>query len=1174
MPGDRSKRPIPGAMDVGTLQLKIGACMSSPGSVWRQTAFLLALLSRSALPSPASVEDVDRLMNLAKAHLENRESAKAVEVLAELLKADPTSTAALRNLARAHLIARRYEAAVEALAQAEKMEPNSPATAYLKGLALLRLSRFDQAIGPLETAVRGDPNTGALRYQLACAYEGVGGDEKAGQQFHETLRLDPLHAGAYFKLSAQARKANQPEEAQKYQNEFVRLRRLLGEAARSAEAFEQCGHTRPEGAAIPARRGDRGATKAALEVRFEDATEAVFPAGVARGAATAAVVEVDAEGGCAIFAADGDGGLSVLRLTGLVAGAPGSDEKAAGGVFERKVMESPGAPGLKDRVRAFAADYHDDVPPGVRYDAKLHALTDVLLVGSERLYLLKQTAPGVFSDVTGQSGLPEGGANAARWLDYEHDGDVDLMLAGHDGLQLWQNNGDGRFENATERVGIQPTGPAVDAAIGDLDGNEAVDFVVARGKAPTLVYLNQRAGRLALMSEPPGPWPPASRAIINDFDNDGLLDTVLLGRKEATLRFGGAGETIRMDLGSLDATAVAPIDHDNDGWLDLCFAGGFETPAESRGAGIRLFRNPGFHASPPPEWRDVSEPTKLADLNLPPIRDAIAADIDGDGDSDLLLTDAGDRLHFLRNAGAHANGQLKIRLLTVKTNPTGIGTHIELRKNDFRIVRQVNELPIEIGVGGRKTLDSLQTIWTNGVVDNQIDATVGNAPQTVIEKNVATGSCPFLYAWDGKRFRFVTDVLGNSPLGLSLRRDVMLPADPDELALIGPADGFPPQDGAYTVAVTSEFCEVLYLDFVRLLAVDHPADVEVHSTDKIMPPPFAPSEVWALGNPRRLIRAEGSDGQDRTEALRAADGVFAPPGLALPPPFRGMCHHLSLTLDFGPLDTDRPLVLALTGWLQYGQASTNIALSQSSRVEVIPPVLEVEAADGAWVPLDVTVGIPAGKTKTILCDLSGKLPSGARRLRLTNTFEIRWDRAALFERRTLSPEWVIELPLAAADLRWRGFSEIKSRAEGHPTTPDHDVVFANPPWRGTLEGWCTRYGDVLELVAARDGRLAIVNGGDSMTLRFADPGVPGRTPPSPPFARGEASPPKGFVRTFFFYSVGWDKDADANVVDGNTVEPLPSEGPPGPADFEADPADWRLRYNTRWVPRDRFHPSE
>ena len=38
---------------------------------------------------------------------------------------------------------------------------------------------------------------------------------------------------------------------------------------------------------------------------------------------------------------------------------------------------------------------------------------------------------------------------------------------------------------------------------------------------------------------------------------------------------------------------------------------------------------------------------------------------------------------------------------------------------------------------------------------------------------MAAGSCPFLYAWDGEEFRFVTDLLGGSPVGLSLRRGVV-----------------------------------------------------------------------------------------------------------------------------------------------------------------------------------------------------------------------------------------------------------------------------------------------------------------------------------------------------------------------------------------------------------------
>jgi hypothetical protein len=190
--------------------------------------------------------------------------------------------------------------------------------------------------------------------------------------------------------------------------------------------------------------------------------------------------------------------------------------------------------------------------------------------------------------------------------------------------------------------------------------------------------------------------------------------------------------------------------------------------------------------------------------------------------------------------------------------------------------------------------------------------------------------------------------------------------------------------------------------------------------------------------------------------------------------------------------------------------------------------------------------MPSGKTKTILCDLGGKLPSGSKRLRLTTTFELRWDRIALFERIAETEFEQREVFPRSAELRFRGFSEIKSRAPGHPQTPAYDKVSARPPWRTTPQGWCTRYGDVLDLVRSRDERLAILNAGDVVTLRF-DAKV------LPPVAPGRE-------RTFFFHSVGWDKDADHNVVEGDTVEPLPVAGG----------KDRAAEFNTRWVRADRF----
>ena len=105
----------------------------------------------------------------------------------------------------------------------------------------------------------------------------------------------------------------------------------------------------------------------------------------------------------------------------------------------------------------------------------------------------------------------------------------------------------------------------------------------------------------------------------------------------------------------------------------------------------------------------------------------------------------------------------------------------------------------------------------------------------------------------------------------------------------------------------------------------------------------------------------------------------------------------------------------------------------------------------------------------------------------------------------------------------------------------------------------TRDGDVRDRVGKRDDRLVLVNSGDALTLTFD---------------AGELAPPaEGLVRTFFFHSVGWDKDGDYNVRGGDVVDPLPTSGTVPRFSADAKPPDWRLEYNTRWVARDRFQPT-
>jgi hypothetical protein len=860
-------------------------------------------------------------------------------------------------------------------------------------------------------------------------------------------------------------------------------------------------------------------------VQFHDATAELLGQKTASGVpiVAAAVLEMDTQGRYTLFTADAKGRVSLLT----------PDET---GFFQRTLTDLVLSPSVlsSERLVVLVGSVRSSVPFATPSYPAPKVRNDVLLVGDGGTQLLERTRSGDFEDVTDYAGLSDVKGETARWVDFDHDGDIDLLLGSDRGLELWQNGSDGSFKNVALEAGIEQVGRVSDLAAADFDNDVAVDLVVARGAEPTLVFENQRTGSFTRQPEPPGPWPAAELILVEDLDNDGYPDSVLIGQGRAWI-IPGRGERQEIDLGGLRATTAALIDFDNDGWLDLVIVG--VESSSSQTARASLWRNDGVDG-----WSDVSGPTGIGAMKVPLPRQVLVADLDTDGDSDLLLASP-DGLRILRNDGGNSNHQLKIRLVGTTTNPSGIGTRIEVRADQFWVARSASSLPVEIGLGKKQQLDSVGMIWTNGVVDHEIQLSLPDEPLELIEKAVATGSCPYLYAFDGQGYRFVTDLLGGSPLGLSIRRGEALPADPEEFVWIGDSSSLASADGHYTLQVTEELREVLYLDEVRLVAVDHAAGVEVHPTDRLMPAPFPDSELLALRAPRFPTAALGDDGIDRTAALQAIDGVFSTPGKRLPAPLRGQTQPLTLTLDFGPLDALRAPVLVLTGWLQYGDASANIAISQHGSVEVVLPTLEMETADGHWQPVDVVVGRPAGKTKTIAVDLAGKLVPGVRRLRLRTSFELRWDRIALFEQQPATAMQIHSAQPATAKLQWRGYSDIRARAPQHPTTPDWNTTFERPPWRTTPEGWVTRYGDVLELITDRDGQLALLHGGDALELRFAAADYP-------PLAAGQ-------VRSFFFYSVGWDKDADHNVINGDTVEPLPVVAEAGD--------DWQIRYNTRWV---------
>jgi hypothetical protein len=765
---------------------------------------------------------------------------------------------------------------------------------------------------------------------------------------------------------------------------------------------------------------------------------------------------------------------------------------------------------------------------------------DVLVLGEQASHAFRFATNGQFREVTAACGLKGLKAHEGLLADLDFAGKLDLLTItpGGQGLQLYRNLGSFYFQENTTNSGLPAVLAGAEQVAAEDWKNEDVPgvFVMRAGQAP-LFFAKQRAGAF-METNLDTTWPSGKTIAFGDLNNDLLLDFVLADDHDLHLVFGGIKEHQKLPLGNLQVKGLLLLDYDNDGWLDIV----------AYGSGVRVWRNLGRAG-----FSDVTATLGLDKIGA--VDSLVAADFDQDGDTDLILSTSGG-LQFWRNDGGNANRQLKLQLVGNRSNASALGARVELAAGHWHAIRTRGQLPLEIGVGKHDKIDLVKTHWFD-LATTLVDVTVPQAPLTIEELILPTGSCPNLYKWNGKEFTFVTDILGASPMGLPLSATHYIEADPEEFLALGNEQQFPATNGSYELRITEELREVLYLDLARLFVVDHPTGTLVHSTSKMHAArPFPPHELWTLRPRATLQHAVRSDGLDVTEALIATDSRMVSPVRLREPQLRGLAEPFSIILDFGELPAEEPLVLALTGWLRFGGGMANIAASLDPNLPFPFPTLEAELPDGTWKSVPADVGTPAGKTKTILVDLNKKLPPGARRLRLTTAFEIHWDSASLCVRVPSDQNRVTALIPNGADLRWHGFGEYADLPSYLPLTPLYDRVRSEPPWIITPSGWCTRYGAVDELVANKDNALVLLNGGDELALSF----------------KADVLPPKaaGFERDFFLYVVGWDKDADFHVAQGWQVVPLPFLGMDDQAyGHEPRPASlndsWISKYNTRWV---------
>jgi tetratricopeptide (TPR) repeat protein len=1092
-----------------------------------------------------------RLNNRGVALMSQQFTQKAADAFADAMKKDPRMAQAAVNEGIALLTLQKLDEAKKALQTAIALDPNSAQAWYNLGLAQHIGDEMDAALASFKRAVKADPRDADSYYFEGVCYADMKDYDKAIPIFEQALKIDPLHPSSEFQLARALQRSGQKETVQEH---FKRFKHLTDAKI---------------GATIGLAYGEQGHYSTVLPVQEpETASNAMIPVKLVEKEMVSQVPnekpgapsEWATTGGACMMDVTGDGHMDLVLMQAGTQAIRALHDKGDGS-FED--WDAAGA-GLKASGHAVACAVGD-------YDGD--GLNDLAVALDDQVLLFRNLGKGKFQDVAADAGLvAKNKPTGITFIDYDHDGDLDLFLTGaslKDGDApnvLWRNNGNKTFTEWTEPTGLGGSGTTAAAILTDFNNDHAVDLAVTGDGASPLIYVNPREGKYPTQALYDGVKLPATTGIaVLDFNKDGWMDIAIAhdGAPGLTLwrnvegpeHVGRRFDRVQLPLdGATRGWGVAAIDIDNDGWIDL--AAILDT---TDGPRVKVFRNRGDGT-----FEDVSHALGLDDVKLHEPRGLIAADVDGDGATDLIVTQVNAPPVLLKNIGANKNHFVRLDLSGYADNKTALGVKVEAFANGHwqkwelagASGYQTQGPPqILVGLGQADGIDLLRILWPTGVLQDEIDLpklTDGRAVIAMKEADRRGSSCPVLFAWDGHKYRLVTDVIGAGVVGHWFTPERRNIPNPGEWVKV---DGgqVNPVDGRLSMRFMEPMEEVNYIDQLRLVAVDHPDNVEVNPDERFLDdPPFASGKVIASIGARLPVGAWDGEGRDVLDALSRRDHTFASGFRAAP--YDGFANLHVLTLDLGDVDAQKPLKLLMTGYVNYFSATSLYAAWQAG-VKPISPYAEAQLPDGSWRRIADDVGFPAGLERTIVVDLTGKLPAGARKIRLVTNLEIYWDQV-LVDNEADAEAKTSEVPLALATLHFRGYPKQIEGGSNGDLDYDYDRVSLTGPFQHQ-RGNYTRFGDVTALLKGIDDRFAIFGSGEEIAAEFDVSNLPAL--------------PAHWKRDYFFYANGYVKDMDWWDASPFTVAQLPfhkmstypySAGEKFPDDAGA--LDYQLNWNDRW----------
>jgi Flp pilus assembly protein TadD len=1137
----------------------------------------------SAVQAQAS-EDAYRANNLGVALLEQFDYGGAAAAFRTALQASPSLALARVNLSIALLYAMDLDTAQREAEEAARLLPRDPRPHYLLGLIARAQGRTDAAREAFERVRQMDPrdvgtqiNVGQIQLQQQRYPEALAA-------FQAALAEEPYNVTAAYNLGLALTRAGERDEGRKAMEHSQALRAGGYGTVFSNNYLEQGRYAE----AMASTGAERGLVDPAVpDVTFIRSAIAPTPAGSAGSpiswpfgrrfgandlADDGRAIADALAGGIALLDVDGDGDLDVFTVG---AGRTRLLRNDRGTYVDVTTESGLAGAATSGGIACVAGDYDNDGAP------------DVLVLRYGANVLLHNDGGGRLSDATSRSRLPPYPflTVSAAFVDFDHDGDVDIVVAGLADLkaareraaarelvfpddfpgapsQLVRNDGNGTFTDITSKTRVDGARHAVAVVPTDYDNRRDVDLLIAsRDSAPSL-FTNLRDGtfrddaaRAGLPVE--GPVITVTSVTAADVNKDEFAD-FFFGRAGAAGVFAVSDGRGRFTItgapaATAGATAAQFLDYDNDGLIDLLVwsSGGPRLLRNVAGDWVdvtaRAFQQPGADAPP----AGVPGATAIA-----------AADVDEDGDRDVIEAGGSRGLIVWRNEGGSRNKSMRVRLSGRVSNRSGVGAKIDVRAGSLRqrletMATTPPAAPADVvfGLGSRAGADVVRVLWPSGVLQAETTP-AGRAeltsPLTVEELNRKPSSCPFLYTWNGRRFEFVTDFMGGGEMGYWEAPGVRNRPDPVEYVRIRERQ-LQPKDGRYEIRVTNELEETMFVDRLALLAITHPSDVEVFPNEGMTDPP-KPFRLFQARAAHPPPRVTDDDGHDVTARIADVDGRY-PDDFRLSA-IRGYAAPHTLTISTGAA---RPDLILLTGWTDYAFSSDNVAAHQAG-LTLQAPMLQARTAGGEWRTIAGDIGIPVGRPQTIVVDLERALPAGSAEIRLITNMRIYWDQILLAQRAHEQLR-VERLGPQTAVLRARGFSAEIAPGAPQPITYDYANVTRRSPWK-TMPGAYTREGDVRPLLARTDDRFVIAAPGDEIALSF---GV-GRAGPARRASR------VGLTRTFLLHADGFSKEMDLNSSSPDIVEPLPFHGmsaypyPPS-ARVHDTPAMQRYRahYNTRRI---------